>query len=183
MYRQTKHWFQEPDKIKSYDLIQLDRQTLGQCMQWLTGHTRMNRHQHLIDVSANKNKNDDDQMEVTTPTCRLCNRGEETPYHLVMDCDAMCDDSNITFGKQEIPPDPEKFQFRWKVDKLVGFLQIPDLQPLLGLGEPDDENQVESDDAMDVDQNHDDENGIHENQDESITLEEIYDVRLHPSEY
>ncbi len=33
MYRQTKHWFQEPNKAKSYDLLQLDRKTLGLCMQ------------------------------------------------------------------------------------------------------------------------------------------------------
>ncbi len=112
IHRQMKHWLQEPNKVKSYYLVKLDRNMLGLCMQWLTGHTRMNRHQHLVNTCAKKNNADDgDKPIITAPTCRLCKRGDETPYNLVMDCDTMCDESNNSFGRQQTPPDPEKFQF------------------------------------------------------------------------
>ncbi len=166
----------------NYQVVQLDSKTLGICMQWLTGHTRMNRHQHLVDKGAKKYNVDDDgdEEQITAPTCRLCHRGDETPYHLVMDCDEMCDDSNISFGRQQMPPDLEKFQFNCRVHKLEGFLMIPDLGPLLGLEEPEDENQQdEENDVMDVDQNND----ATANQRHDRSMEEIYDVPLHPSEY
>ncbi len=141
-YRQTKHWFPEPCKGLLYDLIREDRETLGKCMQFITGHARMNRHQNLID-SANVN-NEDEDAEVTPPTCRLCGRGEETPFHLVLECEEMRVDSYRYFGNQDPNHNRRNYKFRWKVHKLIAFLANPTLNPLLGLGEPeDDENDEE----------------------------------------
>ncbi len=85
-----------------------------------------------------------------------------------------------------MPPDPEKFQFNWKVHKLTGFLQIPDISSLMGVEEPEDENPQDGEDAMDVDpvnNNNGDDDTANQNPDPNRSLEEIYDVPLHPSEY
>ncbi len=84
-----------------------------------------------------------------------------------------------------MPPDPEKFQFNWRVHKLVGFLQIPEISSLMGLDEPEDETQQENGEAMEVDpvNNNNDRDDETENPDPNRSLKEIYDVPLHPSEY
>ncbi len=84
-----------------------------------------------------------------------------------------------------MPPDPEKFQFNWRVHKIVGFLQIPEISSLMGLDESEDENQQEDDDAMDVDpvDNNNNEDDKTANPDPNRSLKQKYDIPLHPSEY
>ncbi len=150
-YRQTKHWFPEPCKGLSYDLVREDRETLGKCMQFITGHARMKRHQHLID-SANASNADashaDDDTVVTSPSCRLCNRGEETPFHLVLECNELKVDSYRCFGNQDPNHNRRNYKFRWKTHKLIAFLSNPTLNPLLGLGEPDEQEEADDEDVM-----------------------------------
>ncbi len=110
-------------------------------MQFITGHARMNRHQNLID-SANAS-NEDENAEVTPPTCRLCDRGEETPFHLVLECEEMRMDSYRCFGNQDPNRNRRNYKFRWKAHKLIAFLANPTLNPLLGLGEREDEENAE----------------------------------------
>ncbi len=66
-------------------------------------------------------------------------------------------------------------------------MQIPEISSLMGLDEPEDENQQEDDNAMEVDpvDNNNNNNGDDEmvNPDPNRSLEEIYDVPLHLSEY
>ncbi len=128
MYRQTRHWLPVPNKIKSYEIIKLDRDMLGKCMQFITGHARMNRHQNLVDSVAG-----DGDREITLPTCRLCGNGEETPLHLVTECDETIWDARRIIGGQGIYPDPRdpRIAIKWGVEKLVQFLTLPELQPLL----------------------------------------------------
>ena len=80
-----------------------------------------------------------------------------------------------------MPPDPDKFQFNWKVHKLTGFLRIPELGPLMGLGEPEDESQQDEEEAMETDEPNSNNEVADSRHDRS--MEEIYDVPLHPSEY
>ncbi len=69
---QNKHWFQAPSK-KMYHPVQQDQKTLGLFMQWLTGRTRTNRHQNLVDKVAKKNEVDEEN-HITAPTCSLHKR-------------------------------------------------------------------------------------------------------------
>ncbi len=74
-YRQTRHWLPVPNKNKSYEIIKLNRDMLGKCMQFITGHACKNRHQNLVDSMAG-----DGDREITPPACRLCvERARETP--------------------------------------------------------------------------------------------------------
>ena len=145
-YRQTRHWFPKPDKAKSYDLVRNDRETIGKCMQFITGHAHMNRHQNLMDSDAALRT--DEEVEITSPTCRLCHKGEETPYHLVLECEEMAEDSRKYLKEQPPERDKRYVRFNWKALKLIQFLATPTLDPLFGVEErevPDENGSVNSD--------------------------------------
>ena len=42
-YRQSKFFYKEPDARKAYTLMRQDRITLGKVIQFITGHTFLNR--------------------------------------------------------------------------------------------------------------------------------------------
>ncbi len=137
---------------------------LGKCMQFITGHAHMNRHQNLVDSS-----NDEGDTEVTQPTCRLCKRGEETPYHIILDCDEMADDSNYFLGQQDSNRDPRNFQLKWNPHKLTGFLSLTNMEWLLGGDDPNVERAEEE------------ENQSSSSSDTSMSIDDSIDI--HPSEY
>ncbi len=121
-------------------------------MQFITGHARMNRHQHLIDSANASNadaSNADDNVAVTSPSCRLCNRGEETPFHLVLECEELKVDSYRCFGNQDPNHSRRDYKFRWKAHKLIAFLSNPTLNPLMGLGDPEEHEDVDDEDTTD----------------------------------
>ena len=163
LYRQTKHFFRKPNKNRSYELVKLDKETLGTCMQFITGHARMNRHQNLIDTAAAE-KNE--EVEITPPRCRLCKRGEETPFHLIIYCDEMVDESRLCLGPQRWPYDEETQDYAWTVHKLLKFLSMSKLQALLRLGEPGEENDDNDDGSSECEMDCSDDS-----------------IPLHPSEY
>ncbi len=132
-----------PNKPKSYELIKLDQDMLGKCMQFITGHAHMNQHQNLVDSVAG-----DGDCQVTPWACRLCGQGDETPLHLITECDETVWDARNILGGQGIHPNPydPRIILKWGVQKLIQFLSLPKLQPLLGgqvEGEDDDEPQEE----------------------------------------
>ncbi len=114
---------------------------------------RMNRHQNLIDSANNASNTDasnaDDIAEVTSSTCRLCDKGEETPFHLVLECEEMKMNSYRCLGNQNPNHDRRNYKFRWKVHKFIAFLAKPTLNPLLGLGEPEDDDGIVDNDGRD----------------------------------
>ena len=89
--RQTRFWLQLPNKQTSKYLMSLNRLKLGLMIQFITGHGWLRRHQSLVD-----------HLE-TDPTCRLCIKddnerpGEETPIHLVTECEIMKDKAKKLF--------------------------------------------------------------------------------------
>ena len=171
-YRQTKHWFPEPNKNKSYDIIRNDRQTIGKLMQFVTGHAHMNRHQNLVDTAAAE-RNDED-IEVASPQCRFCSKGEETPYHLVLECEETAEDSRRYLKDQ--PPERDKInvKFNWSVHKLIQFLASSTLDPLFGIEEQDtDTNSVTNPEDVPLPESADE-----ENQDGDITMKDLWNRPL-----
>ncbi len=128
-----------------YYLIRGDRETLGICIQFITGYARMNRHQNLIDRFYAPNMNEN--VEVTPPQCRLCDKGEEAPFQLMVECEEMRMDSYRCFGSQNPNHNRWNYKFCWKAHKLIAFLANPKLNPLLGLGEPEDDENVDNNNA------------------------------------
>ncbi len=66
---------------------------------------------------------------------------------LVLECDELKVDSYRCFGNQDPNHGRRDYKFRWKAHKLIAFLSNPTLNPLLGLGEPDDHEDVDDEDV------------------------------------
>ncbi len=80
--RQTKLWIPDiGDPLvcmkRGKDLLQLGREKLGLTLQFLTGHNKLRRHLSLSDQNIDA-------------TCRFCLEDDETAWHLVAECPALC---------------------------------------------------------------------------------------------
>lgn len=71
--RQTKLFVPNVGTFDYKYLLKQNRQTLRRLIQFSTGHCTLRRHLHL-------------QGKVESPTCRLCDRADETPFHLLREC-------------------------------------------------------------------------------------------------
>jgi ribonuclease HI len=133
IYRQTKHFFPKPDKNKAYFLIKQDRATLGKLIQFITGHAFLKRHESLI---QNKKGESEDDPEYITPTCQLCDRGDETPYHLIHDCGPLLHKSFGLFGLRVNEFQKVNYQLEWSAAALLRFIKLPQVEELFRIGSP-----------------------------------------------
>ena len=108
-YRQTKIFFPTTAPTKSLSLLRLDRDSFGRAARWLTGHCFLNRHKNLLDP-----------LKYSNQTCRLCEMADETPSHIICDCEALGHLRHYHFLEflLNIPPE-------WKVPHLIQFLRHP----------------------------------------------------------
>ena len=92
-------------------------------VQLITGHTHLNRHQAIIDETerqqiiqklGNADDNGNAIIDAPDPKCRKCGLGDETPLHLLTECNAVSTARGHIFG--------------W--DDLVGPREIPDFSNL-----------------------------------------------------
>ena len=112
--RQTRHFFPTGPRPSFYkQIINLPRIIVGQLIQILTGHTFLKRHQAVIDeserqriIEANDFDNADDDgfaiIDAPDPKCSRCNKGEETPLHLLSECDSLATTRVQIFGKESL---------------------------------------------------------------------------------
>jgi len=112
--RQTRHFFPKGPRPSFYkQIINLPRIVVGQLIQVLTGHAHLQRHQAIIDeserqriIAANGYDNADDDgyaiIDAPDPSCRRCGKGEETPLHLLTDCDDLATTRLNIFGKENL---------------------------------------------------------------------------------
>ena len=81
-------------------------------VQILTGHTHLKRHQAIIDESDRQriiaatggNADSDGNAIIDAPdaSCDLCQQGEETPLHLLSECDALATLRKDIFGREDL---------------------------------------------------------------------------------
>ena len=102
--RQSKIWFPTLYKKASKQLLELSRNELGLCVQMLTGHNRLNRHESLINPGI-------------SPMCRLCTEEEETSWHIIGECPMLRSKRWQSFGEPYLDNPPE-----WRPWKLLQFL-------------------------------------------------------------
>ena len=112
--RQTRHWFPLGPRPKfSDELMKLPKILLGQMIQIITGHTYLQRHQAIIDeserqriIAANNYDNADDDgyaiIDAPDPSCTRCKMGEETPLHLLTDCNSLATLRQSIFGTPDL---------------------------------------------------------------------------------
>ena len=86
-HRQTKFWFTKPDPILAVKLLNMTREDLGKCIQFLSGHDWWQKHLSITKLSDN-------------PQCRLCEEEgcEETPIHIFTECEALASARLALFG-------------------------------------------------------------------------------------
>ncbi len=147
-------------------------------MQFITGHAHMNRHQNLMDSTAAAGTDDD--VEVTSPRCRFCDKGKETPYHLVLECEEIAQDQNRYLRDQ--PPHRNRLndKFNWTPHKLCQFVSNPTFNPLFGMQDKN-ENTEDMDTSVDRPENaplpssgdEDDRDG-----DDNVTMKDIWNRPL-----
>lgn len=135
-YRQSKYFFQKPDKAKAYFLVKQDRATLGRTIQFITGHAFMRRHQNLVDTSK-------EGTDPSTPLCRLCHQGEETPLHLATECQDLYAIQHRFFGNLQRHPSEPGYQIGWEARKLLHFLEEDKVHQLLL--PPSKQGEIEAD--------------------------------------
>ena len=91
----------------------LPKPIVWQLIQILTGHTYLKRHQAVIDESERQrclealgwdNADDDGNaiIDAADPLCGRCHKGEETPLHLLTDCDQLGTLRLSIFGKENL---------------------------------------------------------------------------------
>ncbi len=110
-YRQSKIFFPQPKKSKSYFLIKQGKTTLFRLIQFITGHTFMRRHNYLVQGNGDEPQ----------PPCRLCLQGEETPHHLLHYCDAIARTRMMIFGNYILHHNTEGYELKWNGGQLKTF--------------------------------------------------------------
>ena len=88
--RQTKLWFPSVNadsRAKSKSLLSLPRESLSTAIQFITGFNRLYKHQKVCD-----------RTEDIDSTCRLCLEEDESAWHVVAECPAVCQFRTSAFG-------------------------------------------------------------------------------------
>ena len=83
-YRQTKYFVGIPSKVRAKLLLEIPREPLGRLIRFLTGHAFLRRHNAIVFHGLNPPPGD--------VSCRLCEDkySDETPHHLITECDRFC---------------------------------------------------------------------------------------------
>jgi ribonuclease HI/retron-type reverse transcriptase len=145
LYRQSKYFFKSPDKQKAYNLLRTDRHTLGKTIQFITGHSFLKRHEGLMAQAR-------DPTLTPDITCRLCKKGEETPFHLVMECEELFVERRRLFRQQPDNPTDPDCTVRWSARALIRFVSLDVINQMLNSEEEDifpEEDPEEDDPVLD----------------------------------
>lgn len=106
--RLTKEAIRTADKIPSKSLLKLNRSSLCQVIQVLTGHGNLAKHRHKMG-------------KVQSSLCPMCHEAEETPQHFVGDCPAYLNTRISHFEQHKIEiSDLVKYD---RIFKLASFVQ------------------------------------------------------------
>ena len=106
--RQTRAFIAKPQPKIWKDIKLQGNEKIGRVIRFLSGHGHMRRHSTLIkyDISGEEADNHEEAQ------CRLCLEHEETPIHLITECDVLFHERLGIFGQGEIlawlrdrPPD------------------------------------------------------------------------------
>ena len=109
--RQSRMNWPKPDREKSLNLLKLQREQVGECIQMLSGHNFLKRHMFIA-------------KEVDNPECRLCggeNDAEETSDHIIRECPALANERCRHLGKEVLD---QSELGKWCIESLSRFLSV-----------------------------------------------------------
>ena len=84
--KQTKDMFDMLKPKHSKEIRKLSRHDISKVVQFCTGHAHLRKHNQKMNSNLPK-------------TCRLCNQGEETPLHLLTNCEPIWETRRNIFGQ------------------------------------------------------------------------------------
>jgi len=87
--RQAKEIWPDVDENRSSLLVKSSRNEIGTVLGMYTGHNHYNRHKFLLG-------------ETDSPLCRLCHLDEETSFHILGECPALCDTRYRFLGREQL---------------------------------------------------------------------------------
>ena len=110
-YRQTKYFIGGPSKVTANLLLQNSREVLGRLVRFLTGHAFLRRQNAIVFHGINPPPGN--------VSCRFCEDvySDETPHHLITECDRFSLWRGETLGAYVLDEYPE-----WDVPSLTKFL-------------------------------------------------------------
>ena len=114
--RQSRFFIMGPCKSKARKLIQNSRLVLGRLVRFLTGHAFLRRQNAVVFHGFSPPPGDN--------SCRMCEDPdyEETPHHLITECEALCHWRHSTLGSFELEEYPA-----WDPDSLAEFINKKDI--------------------------------------------------------
>ena len=109
--RQSRYFITGPSKVRALLLLRQNRDALGRLVRFLTGHAFLKRQNMIVFHGINPPLGD--------VTCRFCEDShmEETPHHLITECEMLCQWRAATLGGYVLDEFPQ-----WEVQSLAKFL-------------------------------------------------------------
>ena len=111
--RQTKLWFEFPNRQRAFEIINLDRFHISAMIRTITGHNYLKRHQALVD-------------NTTDNLCTFCQEAEETSIHVVAQCEPLWRHRQDAFGSAFLSS-----PLLWNVSQTISFLREASIDGLL----------------------------------------------------
>ena len=87
--RQTRLFWPAVNRLKSLQMLRLDRQDYGEVVRLTTGHNYLNRHRFLLG-------------ETESEECRLCMEAEESSEHIFCECPVLDDIRFQAVGHRQV---------------------------------------------------------------------------------
>ena len=114
--RQSKYFIHGPSKRRAEHLLRHSKDVLGRMVRFLTGHAFLRRQNAIVFHGVNPPPGD--------VSCRFCEdwQMDETPHHLIVECEALCHWRSATMGGFILDEFPE-----WDVASIANFLSHKEL--------------------------------------------------------
>ena len=121
------HYLIGGPSLKYNQIYKFGKDTVSRLVQYLTGHAFLGRHDQIVELG---NKEGDGSEAAR---CRFCKGADETPHHILTECEPLTLRRVSWFGHQRL----NKSFHNWKIHQILGFMELSDLDQTDELTTPD----------------------------------------------
>ena len=112
------HYLLDGPSFKFNQIYKHGRDAISRLTQYITGHAFLGRHDQIVE---NNSKEGDGSPAAE---CRFCHMADETPHHILTDCETLSERRNDWFSKRRI----NTYFYDWKIYQILGFMELRDLE-------------------------------------------------------